>query len=160
LELLKKVLDAHCGLQRSSRPGDAAVDAEVVPLRHFDPVAELASALVRRRRVEDRRGVRQERGDLPGGLALNDASRLSFWARSDREGLMVRFGYGLLLRDVTFFDTSRQGQVLRLTRTWTRYEFDLRGQNLDRIKVGFFFSMESPGPGGPHHFYLDDIRYE
>jgi hypothetical protein len=99
-------------------------------------------------------------GDLPGGLALNDASRLSFWARSDREGLMVRFGYGLLLRDVTFFDTSRQGQVLRLTRTWTRYEFDLRGQNLDRIKVGFFFSMESPGPGGPHHFYLDDIRYE
>ncbi|MEM1413383.1 MAG: protein kinase, partial [Myxococcota bacterium] len=44
-------------------------------------------------------------GELPGGLALDAATELSFWARSDREGLTLKVGYGVLLRDVEYFDT-------------------------------------------------------
>ncbi|MEO0324885.1 MAG: hypothetical protein AAF447_18120, partial [Myxococcota bacterium] len=99
-------------------------------------------------------------GDRPGGLALDGAQSLTFWARSEREGLEIRIGYGLLLRDVPFFDTSREQGVFRLTTTWTKYRFDLEGENLGRIKSGFYFSLGSPGPGGPHHFYLDDVQYE
>ncbi|MEM6371085.1 MAG: protein kinase [Myxococcota bacterium] len=99
-------------------------------------------------------------GERPGGLSMEGASELSFWARSDLDGMEVKFGFGLVMRDAAFFDSSRQERVSRLTRAWTRYSFDLRGKNLSRIKSAFYFALDSPGPGGPHSFYLDDIKYE
>lgn len=55
-----------------------------------------------------------------------------------------KIGFGLLLRDVEFFDSTRQADVFRLTKTWKLYAFDLRGRNLSRIKSGFYFALDSP----------------
>ena len=105
-------------------------------------------------------GPSRRLGRPAGRPPFTSATRLSFWARSDIPGLEVSVGYGLLLRDVAFFDSTRQAGVFVLTPAWKQYTFDLRGKNLGRIKSAFYFTMASPGPGGPHHLYFDDIRYE
>ncbi|MEL6185114.1 MAG: serine/threonine-protein kinase, partial [Myxococcota bacterium] len=99
-------------------------------------------------------------GDLPGGLAMRGASRLSWWARSDVDGLELKVGFGLLLDDKPFYDTDRAERTLFLTTEWKEYVFDLRGKNLDRIKSPFYFALQAPPPGEPGTFYLDDIRFE
>ena len=99
-------------------------------------------------------------GDLPGGLAMQGASRLSWWARSDYDGLELKVGFGLLLTDKPFYDTDREERTFFLTTEWKEYVFDLRGKNLERIKSPFYFALEAPPPGEPGAFYLDDVRFE
>jgi serine/threonine-protein kinase len=99
-------------------------------------------------------------GERPGGVDLRGATRLSFWARSDFEGLEIRIGFGLFMRDQGYFDSTHQEGGFRLTRAWKRYTFDLQGKDLSRIKSGFYFTLDAPGPSGRHAFYFDDIQYE
>lgn len=98
-------------------------------------------------------------GDLEGGYDLSGAVALEFWARGDRGGEVVNFGFGVLGRDKKHPD-SGQGELkeLRLTDEWGRYRIEI-GKDVDmrRIKTGFFWSLA--GQGRPVTFYLDEVRY-
>lgn len=97
-------------------------------------------------------------GEKPGGYALHGARRLTFWAKGAKGGEKVKFGYGLLKPDKEFHDSSGAEREVELTSEWTRYTFDLKAKNLDRIKSGFFWVVG--GQGAPVRFFLDDIQYE
>lgn len=98
-------------------------------------------------------------GDLPGGRDLSGAKKLSFWARGDKGGEEVTFQFGLLAKDKKYFDTAT-GKLdkVKLTTEWKRYEIDLAGADLSRIKTAFTWVVA--GQGAPITFYLDDIKWE
>ncbi|MEO1235997.1 MAG: glycoside hydrolase family 2 TIM barrel-domain containing protein, partial [Planctomycetota bacterium] len=96
-------------------------------------------------------------GDQPGGFDLRGADALEFWARGARGGEKVKFGYGILGRDKTYHDTAKAEAEHTLTTEWTKYTFDLDGQDLSTIKTGFYWVLA--GQGRPVTFFLDDIRY-
>lgn len=91
---------------------------------------------------------------------MTGASRLSWWARSDVDGLKLKVGYGLLLDDNAFYDSDRDERVFYLTSEWRQYAFDLRRKDLRRIKNPFYFALGAPSLDGASSFYLDDIRFE
>jgi hypothetical protein len=98
-------------------------------------------------------------GNAPGGFDLTGAKKLTFWARGAKGGERVSFGYGIIGKDKKFFDTGK-GSLgpITLGADWKEYEFDLSGQDLTRIKSGFYWTLG--GQGEPVSFYLDDIQYE
>lgn len=98
-------------------------------------------------------------GDAAGGYDLTGAAALEFWARGDRGGEVVSFGFGVLGSDKKHPDSGKgELKAVRLTEQWRRYRVELgKGVDMRRIKTGFFWSVE--GKGKPIAFYLDDIRY-
>ena len=97
-------------------------------------------------------------GAKPGGLDLTGAKTLSFWAKGAKGGEKVAFGMGGIARDQPYFDTAEKNLETALTGEWKRYEIDLTGLDLSRIKSGFRWSLA--GQGEPVVFYLDDVKYE
>lgn len=97
-------------------------------------------------------------GERVGGFDLTGATQLSFWARGKDGGEKVKFGFGVLGPEKPHHDTATGELEVTLRPTWTKYELDLRGKNLARIKTGFFWSVG--GQGHPVTFYLDDVRYQ
>jgi hypothetical protein len=96
-------------------------------------------------------------GDEPGGFDITGATALSFWARGEHGGEKAKFGVGILGTDKKYHDTSRRELEVTLTRRWKRYAIGLVGEDLGRIKSGFYWVVG--GMGEPLTFYLDDIRY-
>ncbi|PQO46554.1 glycoside hydrolase family 2 TIM barrel-domain containing protein [Blastopirellula marina] len=97
-------------------------------------------------------------GDLPGGLNLSEATRLTFWARGESEGERVKFGFGLLNKpDVAYPDSASGEREFTLTKEWKAYTFDLTGKDLRHIKTGFYWTVA--GQGKKVTFYLDDLSY-
>jgi hypothetical protein len=96
-------------------------------------------------------------GDQPGGYDLTGAKALEFWARGEDGGERVKFGVGLLGTEKKYHDTARREVEFKLTSVWKRYTIDLAGEDLSRIKSGFFWVVG--GAGDPVTFYLDDIRF-
>lgn len=98
-------------------------------------------------------------GDLPGGFDLTGAERLVFWARGDRGGEVVSFELGLLGADKKFPDSaSAKLDKATLSKEWKRFEIELTGKDLSRIKTGFCFVVAAQG--APIRFYLDDVTFE
>lgn len=98
-------------------------------------------------------------GDVPGGLNLTGARKLTFWARGEKGGEVVNFAFGLLGKDKKFPDSaSNQLEKVRLTDEWSQYTMYLKGQDLSTIKTGFAWTLAATGE--PVTFFLDDIRYE
>ena len=97
-------------------------------------------------------------GAANGGLDLNEATKLTFWARGGKGGERVNFGLGGIGRDQPFFDTADLMTEVTLTAEWKQYEIDLTSSDLSRIKSGFKWS--AAGQGEALLFYLDDVRYE
>lgn len=98
-------------------------------------------------------------GDVPGGVDLSGATRLTFWARGEAGGEIVSFKMGILGSEKKYSDSaSGETPEIRLTKEWKKYTIDLEGKDLRRIKTGFVWAVS--GQGGPVTFYLDDIRYE
>lgn len=97
-------------------------------------------------------------GDRAGGYDLRAAEKLSFWARGERGGERVKFGVGLIQADKRFHDTARLETEVVLEQDWKRYEIRLSGQNLSRIKSGFFWTLAAQGDAVV--FYLDDVQFE
>jgi hypothetical protein len=100
----------------------------------------------------------QDWGDLPGGYDLTGAKRLTFWARGERGGERVKFGFGLLGPEKKYGDSARGETEVTLTREWKQYSIGLGRKSLRRIKTGFLWTLA--GQGRPVTFYLDDVRYE
>lgn len=96
-------------------------------------------------------------GDKPGGHNLTGATELTFWARGDKGGETVKFGFGLLGADATYADTDKGEIEVTLTQDWTAYTIDVAGKDLSQIKTGFYWTLA--GQGAPVTFYLDDIAY-
>ena len=97
-------------------------------------------------------------GDEPGGFDLTGAKKLTFWVRGESGDETVKFGFGVLGRDKTYFDSAKKEVEVKLTDEWKQYSFDLEGEDLQRIKTGFFFSIA--GQGKPVVFFLDRIVFE
>lgn len=98
-------------------------------------------------------------GEKPGGFDLTGAEKLTFWARGEKGGEKVTFGYGLLDGTQEYKDTSKgEKKDVKLKREWKRYSIQVKGADLSRIKTGFF--LTASGHGRAIRFYLDDIRFE
>ena len=98
-------------------------------------------------------------GEKPGGYDFSGAKSLSFWARGEKGGETVSFGYGIIGNDKKYFDSAKDTlKDVVLTPQWKQYSFDLSGQDLTHIKSGFYWTLG--GKDQPITFYLDDIRYE
>jgi hypothetical protein len=98
-------------------------------------------------------------GDRAGGYNLSGAKALEFWARGEKGGEVVNFGFGVLGADKKYRDSgSAELKEARLTDEWRKYRIEL-GDDVDlrRIKTGFYWTVA--GQGKPVTFYLDDIRY-
>ena len=97
-------------------------------------------------------------GSQPGGYDLTGASSLAFWARGEAGGEKVSFGVGMIGSDKPYFDTGKGTlKDVELTTTWQEFKIPLEGQDLSRIKSGFFWTLG--GQGKPLTFYLDDVRF-
>ena len=97
-------------------------------------------------------------GAAAGGFDLSKAKTLSFWAKGDKGGEKVAFGFGGIGKDQPYFDTAEKSVDVTLTPQWKRYEIDLSGADLSRIKSGFKWALA--GQGKPVVFWLDDVKYE
>ncbi len=96
-------------------------------------------------------------GDKPGGYDLSSAAALTFWARGQKGGERVKFGYGLIDRNKPYFDTAKAETEVTLSTEWKQYRLPLTGRNGARIKSGFYWTLA--GTNDPITFYLDDIVY-
>ena len=97
-------------------------------------------------------------GDRPGGLDLSGATKLTFWARGESGGEEVRFGFGLIGKEKQYFDTGKSEKLVQLTKQWKQVTIDIAGQDLQRIKSGFYWTCAVSDK--PIRFYIDSIRYE
>ena len=98
-------------------------------------------------------------GDLAGGFDLRGAKALEFWARGEKGGEVVTFGFGVLDSSKQFPDSgSGELKAVKLTNDWRKYRIEIGGNiDMQRIKTGFYWS--AAGQGKPINFYLDDIKY-
>ena len=97
-------------------------------------------------------------GAVDGGFDLTGGTKLTFWARGEKGGEESKFGVGLIGREQPYFDTAKKEIAVKLTDQWQQFTIDLSGQDIQRIKTGFYFSLA--GQGEPLTFYLDDIKFE
>ena len=82
---------------------------------------------------------------------------MSFWAKGKSGGEVVKFGFGIIGKDETYFDTAKKEVPITLTDQWKEYVINIEGKDLRRIKTGLFFSLA--GQGEPVEFYLDRVSY-
>lgn len=98
-------------------------------------------------------------GDQSGGFNLTGAKKFTFWARGKKAGPVITFGFGLIGADKTYHDTAKGKLKVTLTRHWKQYSISLKGKDLKRIVVGFFWTA-APADGKAFTFYLDKIEYQ
>ena len=96
-------------------------------------------------------------GDQPGGYNLTGAKALEFWVRGREGGETVSFGFGLIAGKPFSETGTVEVKNLQLTTNWQQIRIPLDGQDLSRIKSGFYWTLGAKGK--PITFYLDDIRY-
>ena len=97
-------------------------------------------------------------GDQDGGINVDGASALEFWARGENGGEKISFGVGLLESDKTFPDSSiTKVEDVQLTQEWTRYTVPLKRKDLTSLKTGFYVALV--GRQSPVTVYLDSIRF-
>jgi exo-beta-1,3-glucanase (GH17 family) len=109
-------------------------------------------------------------GDIPGGIDLSGAKRLTFWARSETATTNVKFIIGGVGYNQTGSMDCKHplkpypdsvcptiAEWKTLTPTWTKYSIELKtaNRNLSKVVGGFGWSADHPVT-----FYLDDITYE
>jgi hypothetical protein len=98
-------------------------------------------------------------GDTAGGMNLTGAKKLTFWARGKKAGQVITFGFGLIGSDKTYHDTAEGKLQVTLTPHWKQYSISLKGKNMKRIVIGFYWTA-APHHGKPFTFYLDQIQYQ
>lgn len=101
------------------------------------------------------------------GYDLTGAAKLSFWARGAIGGERIEFLVGGFNRgsdrdpDLPSSDSfgPKSTSVIRLERTWQKYEIDLAEEDLSNVIGGFCWSTNFRRNRQGCTFYLDDIRY-
>jgi len=98
-------------------------------------------------------------GDRAGGFDLTGAKKLTYWARGAAGGEDLSVAVGIIPQSKTYFDTAIvAGSAPRLSSSWQRFEIDLTGKDLRRIKTGFVMTLKTSGQAAT--VYLDDVRFE
>jgi hypothetical protein len=93
------------------------------------------------------------------GFDLSGYSRLTFWARADRE-TVIEFKVGGINEEYGDSLIYARGIHADLTREWRQFEIDLSGADLSHIIGGFVWVTNwDMNPAGVT-FYLDEIRFE
>ena len=96
-----------------------------------------------------------------GGYDLTGATKLTFWAKCDKEdpedNHEISVQVGIIFTDGTHPDSSiSKLENIKLQTTWTLYEVDLTGKDLSEIQFGFLIWAWTP----PYTFYIDEIKFE
>lgn len=99
-------------------------------------------------------------GNRPGGFDLSGATKLTFWARGDKGGELIKeFKMGGIKGQYPDSTAAGIGPVV-LTKEWKQYTIDLTDKELTNVIGGFCWATSlDKNPNGAV-FYLDDIRYE
>jgi hypothetical protein len=92
-----------------------------------------------------------------GGFNLTGAKKFVVWARGEKGGERVTFGYGNDKSEGKYTNTSKGETKVELTTDWKAYEIDLAGKDLTLVKNGFFISAES---GDAMTFYVSEVHFE
>jgi hypothetical protein len=102
-------------------------------------------------------------GNVPNvGFNLQDAKKVSFWARGDKGGEIVNeFKIGGILSGEHIDSDSASIGPVQLTKEWKKYEIDLTGRDLSYVIGGFCWAtnIDVNDPEGII-FFLDEIKYE
>jgi len=98
-------------------------------------------------------------GNLGKGLNLSKFKKITFWARGEKGGEVVRFGMGGIKEK--FSDSAYIGPRKEvLTKNWKQYILDLQGQDLSCVIGGFLWMVDIKDNPKGCTFYLDQIKYE
>lgn len=99
-------------------------------------------------------------GDLPRGINLRGAKRLTFWARGEKGGERISvFKAGGITGAYPDTGVAEIGPVF-LSDQWEKYEINLADQDMSKVSGGFAWATGRWDNNGPITFYLDEIRYE
>lgn len=96
------------------------------------------------------------------GLDLTGARTLTFYAKGEKGGEKVLFGYGYDTPNpqTRCTDSAHSSRYETLTNFWQRYQFDLTGLDLSHINGLFKLSLERSNNLNGAMFFLDNITYE
>lgn len=95
-----------------------------------------------------------------GGFNLGNAKKLTFWARGEKGGEVIReFKIGGISGAYPDTDAAGIGPIA-LTQEWKQYTIDLTGLDLSYIIGGFCWVASGMDNPEGMVFYLDDIIYE
>lgn len=102
-------------------------------------------------------------GDKPG-LKLTGAKKISFYAKGERGGEIVKFKSGGINDAAkphhdTFERTLEDGEIV-LSNNWKKYEIDLSGSDLSNVIGGFAWASAGGFNKGRMVIYLANIRVE
>lgn len=97
------------------------------------------------------------------GYDLSGAAKLTFYGRTDEEGLEIKFWVGYPEDSCREnFVTGENDHFVRMSGGWTRYEIDLEGKDMSDVSCGFGFAFNDdhdPAQDGCV-FYLDSIAFD
>ncbi|MEM6720478.1 MAG: glycoside hydrolase family 2 TIM barrel-domain containing protein [Bacteroidota bacterium] len=97
-------------------------------------------------------------GDTLGGYDIENATKFSFWAKADRDGITAKIGFGLIEKDKPFPDTTIKSKEIKLTSEWKKYTFKIKRDDLSCIRSGLV--LFSSSLGFPQSIYIDDVVFE
>ena len=95
-----------------------------------------------------------------GGFDLSQATKLTFWARGEKGGEIIReFKMGGISGAYPDTDSTSMGPI-SLATEWKQYTMDLADMDLSYIIGGFCWVASAMDNPEGMVFYLDDIIYE
>ncbi len=97
-------------------------------------------------------------GTTLGGYAIEGATKFSFWAKADRDGVTAKIGFGLIEKDQPFPDTTIKSKEIALTSKWKKYTLKIKRADLSCIRSGLVIFSNSFGY--PQRIYIDDVVFE
>lgn len=105
-------------------------------------------------------------GSKREGRDLGGARRLTFDARGENGGEVVRFAVGAFSQDTDFIKETRNTsdgslqEKITLSRNWMNYQIDLSGKKLSSIGAGFACTLFRNGSKEPIRIYLRNMYYD
>ena len=98
-------------------------------------------------------------GNMREGYNLTGATKLTFWAKGEKGGEVIKFFVGGI--DGKYSDSLPKVSIkVRPTKEWRKYTIDLKNYNLSHVIGGFGWVASSYDNPRGATFYLDEIKYD
>lgn len=112
--------------------------------------------------INNRGGGNCNWGDVSGeDFSTHNFTKLTFWAKGATGKEHIKFGIGGINKSNKLYHDSLDAFTFAtLTKSWKKYEIDLRDKKLHSVIGGFYWyanKSENPAGGG---FFLDDVQLE
>lgn len=99
-------------------------------------------------------------GNMPGGINLTGAKKLTFWARGERGGEKIsEVKVGGIKGQYPDSDVAWKGNIV-LGNDWKQYEIALTGKDMSHIIGGFSLILTKKDNKYGCSIYLDEIQFE